>query len=85
MAASPSSHLRDLGLSVVVSRRSWLRAPVSVRSVLGAQRARCIFVHLSSLSPNTNLLICMLQASSGCVLQVCASWYAWTNCLLDRM
>ena len=38
MAASPSSHLRDLGLSVVVSRRSWLRAPVSVRSVHGVIR-----------------------------------------------
>ena len=41
MAASPSSHLRDLGLSVVVSRRSWLRAPVSVRSVRGAYSSVC--------------------------------------------
>ena len=41
MAASPSSHLRELGFSVVVSRRSWLRAPVSVRSVRGAYSSVC--------------------------------------------
>ena len=41
MAAPPSSHLHDLGLSVVVSRRSWLRAPVSVRSVRGAYSSVC--------------------------------------------
>jgi hypothetical protein len=38
MAASPSSHLHIRGLSVVVSRRSWLRAPVSARSVHGIIR-----------------------------------------------
>ena len=62
-------------------RHGWLSACAR----LVVQRAQRIFVHLSSLSPNTNLLICMLQASSGCVLQVCASWVrgptaSWIEC-----
>ena len=61
------------------------QAQLAACARLGAQRARRIFVRLSSLSPNTNLLICMLQASSGCVLQVCASWMrgptaSWIEC-----
>ena len=47
MAASPSSHLHIRGLSVVVSRRSWLRAPVSARSVHGIIRLSVESVHFA--------------------------------------